>query len=107
MKISEQSKELVNQICAMTVRISELERSSLEESIKGKHNSKETKIDMMRYALFQDLMCEVHSNIHMAKSLIEDSDEEIIKTLEEHNTSVDEILMGVLMKMAKDVISDR
>lgn len=108
MKISEQSKELVNQICAMTSRIGEIEKSALTESLKEHKSSDDTKrIDMMRYALFQDLMCEVHKNIHMAKSVIEDSDEKILKELEEHGTSVDEILIGVLLKMTKNVIEDR
>ena len=108
MKISEQSKELVNQICAMTTRIGEIEKSTLTESLKEHKFSDDTKrIDMMRYALFQDLMCDVHQKVHMAKTIIEDSDEEILKTLKEHGTSVDEILIGVLLKMAKDVIEDR
>lgn len=107
MKISEQSKELVNQMCAMTRCIlDELEKATLAEVISGGKDSNDTEIDLLRKVVFEDLMCEVHKSVHLAHSITTDSDEKILNALKENGTSANEIIVGVLLKMTKEVMDN-
>jgi hypothetical protein len=105
MKITDRSTQAVNTIVENLEKILEAEKESLDMAITFKDSAEySSQEEMLKYAIFQQMVGEMYKNAKSCQHLMEMSDAELRDMVEDHDMTVKDALANAMMNMVLDMM---
>ena len=105
MKITDRSTQAVNAIVENLEKILNAERESLDMAITFRDSAEDSsQEEILKYAIFQQMVGEMYKNARSCQHLLEMSDAELRDMVERENMTVKDALANAMMNMAIDMM---
>lgn len=105
MKITDRSTQAVNAIVENLEKILNAERESLDMAITFRDSAEDSsQEEILKYAIFQQMVGEMYKNARSCQHLLEMSDAELRDMVERENMTVKDALANAMMNMVIDMM---